>query len=112
MPQKQKISAGEKVKLVLDCWGNKISVQEAARSAGVDFAIVKMWICIYENEGIEGFAHQGQKVYTIETKLQRSSPICMVKVVCRKSAKNTEFGTDGFSEIGLRCIMFMEILTL
>ena len=40
MPQKQKISAEQKVKLVLDCLENKISVQEAARSAGVDFATV------------------------------------------------------------------------
>ena len=68
MPQKQKISAEKKVKLVLDCLENKISVQEAARSAGVDFATVKMWISVYENEGDEGFKHQGQKVYTIETK--------------------------------------------
>lgn len=58
----------KKVKLVLDCLENKISVQEAARSAGVDFATVKMWISVYENEGDEGFKHRGQKVYTIETK--------------------------------------------
>ena len=71
MPQKQKISAEKKVKLVLDCLENKISVQEAARSAGVDFATVKMWIGVYENEGDEGFKHRGQKVYTIETYVRR-----------------------------------------
>lgn len=37
MPQKQKISVEEKIKLVLECLENKICVQEAARSAGVDF---------------------------------------------------------------------------
>lgn len=71
MPQKQKISAEKKVKLVLDCLENKISVQEAARSVGVDFATVKMWISVYENEGDEGFKHRGQKVYTIETYVRR-----------------------------------------
>lgn len=68
MPQKQKISVEEKIKLVLECLENKISVQEAARSAGVDFATVKIWISVYENEGAEGFVHRGQKVYTAETK--------------------------------------------
>ena len=64
MPQKQKISAKKKVKLVLDCLENKISVQEAARSAGVDFATVKMWISVYENEGDEGFkASRAKSIY-------------------------------------------------
>lgn len=68
MPQKQKISVEEKVKLVLECLDNKISVREAARRAGADFETVKIWIGLYENEGVEGFMHRGQKVYTIETK--------------------------------------------
>ena len=57
MPQKQKISAEEKVKLVLECLDNKISVQEAARRVGVDFETVKTWISVYENEGAEGFMY-------------------------------------------------------
>ena len=68
MPQKQKISAEEKVKLVLECLDNKISVQEAPRRGSVDFETVKTWISVYENEGAEGFVHRGQKVYPMETK--------------------------------------------
>ena len=111
MPQKQKISVEEKIKLVLECLENKISVQEATRSAGVDFATVKMWISVYENEGDEGFVHRGQKVYTTETKTAAVIDYLHGEGSLQEICKNTEFGTDGFSEIGLRCIMFMEILT-
>ena len=68
MPQKQKIAVEEKVRIVRECLSQKISISEAARRAGADFATVKMWICIYENDGVEGFTHQGMKTYTAETK--------------------------------------------
>ena len=68
MPQKQKIAVEEKVRIVRDCLSQKISISEGARRAGANYAAVKMWICIYENEGVEGFTQQGMKTYTVETK--------------------------------------------
>lgn len=68
MRQKQKIAVEEKVRIVRGCLSQKVSISEAARKAGVDFETVKTWINNYENEGIEGFSHKGQKIYTAETK--------------------------------------------
>ena len=68
MPYKQKIAVEEKVRIVRECLGHKISISEATRIAGVDFETVKLWINKYENEGVEGFIHKGQKVYTAEMK--------------------------------------------
>lgn len=61
MPQKQKISAEKKVKLVLDCLENKISVQEAARSAGVDFATVKSGLVYMKTRATKGSSIEGKK---------------------------------------------------
>ena len=68
MPHKQKVQAEEKVRIVRECLGHKISISEATRIAGVDFETVKLWINKYENEGVEGFLRKGQKVYSTETK--------------------------------------------
>ena len=68
MPYKQKVTAEEKVRIVLECLGHKISISEATRITGVDFETVKLWINKYENEGEEGFLHKGQKVYSTGTK--------------------------------------------
>jgi transposase-like protein len=68
MPYKQKIGVEEKVRTVCDCLRQKVSIREAARRVGADYETVKMWISIYENEGIEGFTHQGWKRYTAEMK--------------------------------------------
>ena len=61
MPQKQKIALEEKVRIVRDCLGGKVSISEAAREVGADNETVKMWVNIYENEGVTGFAHHGKK---------------------------------------------------
>ena len=68
MPHKQKVQAEEKVRIVRECLGHKISISEATRIAGVDFETVKLWINKDENEGVEGFLRKGQKVYSTETK--------------------------------------------
>ena len=68
MPQKQKISVKEKLKLVLSCLNHEVSIREAARRMNADYETVKMWISIYENEGADGFTHQGAKRYTAEMK--------------------------------------------
>jgi transposase-like protein len=68
MPNKQKLTVEEKVKIVRDCINNKISTSEAARKWGVDFETVKTWISIYENEGVSGFTYEKYKVYSAELK--------------------------------------------
>ena len=47
MPQKQKLTVEEKVKIVRDCLKNRISTSKAARRGGVGFITVKRWISIY-----------------------------------------------------------------
>ena len=68
MAYKQKIGIEEKVRIVRECMQHKISIREAARKAGVGFNSVKQWISLYENEGIEGFRHERNKVYPTEVK--------------------------------------------
>ena len=68
MPQKQKIAVEEKVRIVRECLGRKVSISEAAREVGADYETIKMWVSIYENEGVTGFAHHGMKTYTEEMK--------------------------------------------
>ena len=68
MPKKQKIGAEEKVRIVREYLRQKVSISEAAREVGADFETVKMWISIYENEGVAGFTHRGMKTYTAEMK--------------------------------------------
>ena len=68
MSHKQKIAVEEKIRIVRECLGHKISITKAARIAGVDYESVKLWINKYENEGIEGFNGKEQKKYTSETR--------------------------------------------
>ena len=68
MPQKQKITVEEKVKIVRDYLEKRISTCEAARKGGVDFNTVESWISIYENEGVSGFTYGKDKVYSAELK--------------------------------------------
>ncbi len=68
MPYKQKITVEEKIRIVREYLGGKIGIGEAARQAGADREAVKLWINKYENEGVEGFSREGQRVYTAETK--------------------------------------------
>ena len=68
MPQKQKIPVEEKVKLVLECLKGRIGVSEAARRAQVDCETIKDWVNGYENDGIDGFTHTKNKVYSVELK--------------------------------------------
>ena len=68
MSKREKITAEEKVKIVRVCLHNRISITEAARKCGVDFATIKKWISLYENEGISGFTYEKNKVYSAEIK--------------------------------------------
>ena len=88
MAYKQKIGVEEKVRTVCDCLRQKVSIREAARRVGADYETVKMWISIYENEGIEGFIHQGWKTYTAEMKVAAVEEYLQgegsIQTICRK----------------------------
>ncbi len=68
MPQKQKLSVEEKVRIVRDCITEKVSITKASEMGGVDFETVKTWIRIYENEGVSGFLYKKNRVYSAELK--------------------------------------------
>ena len=70
MPQKTKVSAEEKARIVRDCIAGKLSRTEAARKAGVDKKSLRRWIIRYEAEGSLGFMATGKnRTYSEETKL-------------------------------------------
>lgn len=68
MPQKQKIEVEEKVKIVRDCLGSKVSVSEAAQKTGVDRVTVQGWIRMYEAEGLGGLIRQRNRAYSATVK--------------------------------------------
>lgn len=71
MPQKQKLSPEEKVRLVRLYMQGEIGVCEASRIAGVAEITINRWLARYETKGIEGFLpHEKNQVYTVELKLQ------------------------------------------
>ena len=88
MPQKQKIVVEEKVRIVQECLRQKVSITEAARRVGADYETVKMWVSIYENEGIEGFIHRSWKTYTAEIKIAAVKEYLegggSIQTICRK----------------------------
>ena len=55
MPNKQKLEAEEKVKILLEYLGGEIGQREGARKAGVTHTTFQEWIRIFENYGIDGF---------------------------------------------------------
>ena len=70
MPQKQKTSPEEKVKLVRKCLNGEFGVCEAGRLVGVNWKTVRRWIARYEVEGVSGFFSQERnRVYSPEVKL-------------------------------------------
>jgi len=70
MPNKQKSSMTEKVNLIRSYLAGKISMREAAITAGVSEESVRQWIFRYESEGVESFLpYEQNRVYNAETKL-------------------------------------------
>lgn len=70
MPQKGKVSAEEKVRIVESYLSGKIGCSEAGRQAGVNDRTIAQWASRYKSEGPSGFlpsAHN--KTYSKETKL-------------------------------------------
>lgn len=70
MPQAQKISIEEKVKIVQAYLSGKISISEAARRGGVARSKVQEWVRNYKAEGASAFLPHKNRVYSPEVKTQ------------------------------------------
>ena len=68
MPNKQKLEAEEKVKIVLEYLNGELGQREGARKAGVTHTTFQGWIRIFENYGIDGFQQKVKQQYSAETK--------------------------------------------
>lgn len=69
MPQKQKLSAEEKVRIIQAFNQGKISISEAARMSGCCRKAVKEWVRNYEVDGINAFLPKKNRAYPPEVKL-------------------------------------------
>ena len=67
MPQKQKVSAEEKAKVIED---NRISLSEAERREGVARDTISQWARNYEADGMTVFMTCRYRVYSPELKRQ------------------------------------------
>ena len=70
MPQKQKLSAEEKAKVIEDYINNRISLSEAARRGGVAQDTISQWARNYEADGMTAFMTCKNRVYSPELKRQ------------------------------------------
>ena len=70
MPQKQKVSAEEKAKVIEDYINNRISLSEAARRGGVARDTISQWARNYEADGMTAFMTCKNRVYSPELKRQ------------------------------------------
>ena len=70
MPQKQKLSAEEKAKVIEDYINNRISLSEAARQGGVARDTISQWARNYEADGMAAFMTCKNRVYSPELKRQ------------------------------------------
>lgn len=68
MPQKQKLSIEEKVKLIQDYLKGKLGLREAARKGGVSRDSITQWARNYETDGVEAFLPHENRVYPPELK--------------------------------------------
>ena len=70
MPQKQKLSAEEKAKVIEDYINNRISLSEAAQRGGVARDMISQWARNYEADGMTAFMTCRNRVYSPELKRQ------------------------------------------
>ena len=70
MPQKQKLSAEEKAKVIENYINNRISLSEAARRGGIARDTISQWARNYEADGMTAFMTCRNRVYSPELKRQ------------------------------------------
>ena len=69
MPQKQKLSLEEKVRIVKKYLVGESGIRNVAVEAGVDPATIQRWIMQYETEGAAAFLPHKRNSYSAELKL-------------------------------------------
>lgn len=88
MPQKQKLSLEEKVRIIRDYLKGTISISEAARRGGVVRDTIAQWVRNYEADGEAAFLSPRNRVYDPELKRQAVedylSGIGSQSEICRK----------------------------
>lgn len=70
MPQKQKVCAEEKMKIVRAYLAGKVGMNEGARRSGVNWSTFSKWIRNYEVDGADAFLSQKVRAYSSELKRQ------------------------------------------
>ncbi len=70
MPQKQKLSIGEKVKIIQDYLKGNISKSEAAHRGVVSQDTIDQWAHNYEADGVDAFLPHKNRMYPPELKRQ------------------------------------------
>ena len=63
MPQSQKWPVKEKVRIIVKCLSEKISIGAGAKEVGVAPATLGHWLGIYGTEGEEGFLYKHNAAY-------------------------------------------------
>ena len=88
MPQKQKISIEEKVKIVRAYLAGEIGVTEAARRSGVNWSSFSRWVSNYEADGADAFLPHKNRSYSPELKRQAVEDYLLgvgsLRVLCKK----------------------------
>lgn len=111
MPQKQKLSIEEKVKLIQDYLKGKVGLREAARRGGVSRDSITQWARNYDADGIEAFLPHKNRVYTPELKKKAVEDYLSGTDSQNNICKNIIFVNRRSSKRGSRCIILMETLT-
>ena len=70
MPQKQKLSIEDKVKIIQEYLRGNIGIREAARRGGVAHGTIEQWARNYEADGADAFLPHKNRVYSPELKRQ------------------------------------------
>ena len=88
MPQKQKISAEEKERIVSEYLDGQISLSEAARQGTTTKSRIMEWARNYEEDGIAAFYSCQQRIYSPELKMQAVNDynlgVGSMSAICKK----------------------------
>lgn len=88
MPQRQKLPVEEKVRIIVKCLSEEISIGAGAKEVGVAPAILRHWIGIYGTEGEEGFLYKHNVAYSAQTKtaavIDYRKGLGSLQTICKK----------------------------
>ena len=88
MSQSQKRSVEEKVRIIVKCLSEKISIGAGAKEVGVAPATLGHWLGIYGTEGEEGFLYKHNVAYSAQTKtaavIDYRKGLGSLQTICKK----------------------------